>query len=177
LALLTSALDDLRSPWRALFIGGGPMGNTLQEWGRKYPERVRIVSATHDGVPAYLNAADILCAPSQSMPNWREQFGRMIIEAFASGLAVVGSDSGEIPHVIADAGIVVGEKDVSAWVRTLDRLLEDEPLRADLAQRGRTRAVEYFAWPVIAREHLEFFEQILRGRLVEFQVPALPTDL
>ena len=64
------------------------------------------------------------------MPNWSEQFGRMIIEGFATGLVVVGSDSGEIPHVIGDAGIVVGEKDVSAWVRTLDILLEDEPLRA-----------------------------------------------
>jgi glycosyltransferase involved in cell wall biosynthesis len=166
LTLLTSALDELRSPWRVLFIGNGPMRNSLEEWGKKYPEQVRIVSATHDDVPAYMNAADILCTPSQTMANWREQFGRMIIEGFASGLAVVGSDSGEIPHVIGDAGIVVGEKDQSAWVRTLERLIEDEALRADFSQRGRVRAEEHFAWPVIARQHIDFFEQLLGSEVV-----------
>jgi len=164
LDLLTSALGQLHSPWRALFIGNGPMQKSLEEWGRKYSGRVRIVSATHDEVPAYLNAADILCAPSQTMANWREQFGRMIIEGFASGLAVVGSDSGEIPHVIGDAGIVVGEKDQSAWVRTLGNLIEDNSLRTDLSRRGWARAEEQFAWPVIARRHLEFFEQLLYER-------------
>ncbi len=164
LDLLTSVLDQVHSPWRALFIGSGPMQEDLEEWSKKYPRRVRIVSATHDEVPEYLNAADILCAPSQTMPNAREQFGRMIIEGFASGLAVVGSDSGEIPHVIGDAGMVVGEEDQSAWVRTLERLLEDKALRNDLSERGRLRAEEQFAWPVIARRHLEFFEQLLCGR-------------
>jgi glycosyltransferase involved in cell wall biosynthesis len=81
-------------------------------------------------------------------------------------LAVVGSDSGEIPHVIGDAGIVVGEKDQSAWVRTLERLIEDEALRADFSQRGRVRAEEHFAWPVIARQHIDFFEQLLGSEVV-----------
>lgn len=164
IGLLTSALDQLRSPWRVLFIGGGPMQKGLEEWGTKYPGRVRIVGVTHDEVPAYLNAADILCAPSQTVANWREQFGRMIIEGFASGLAVVGSDSGEIPHVIGDAGMVVGEKDRSAWVHTLERLLDDRSLLSDLSVRGRVRAEEQFAWPVIARRHLEFFEELLYKR-------------
>jgi glycosyltransferase involved in cell wall biosynthesis len=163
LDLLTSALDRLHPPWRALFIGSGPMQGSLEEWGEKFPERVRIVNLTHDEVPAYLNAADILCAPSQTMVNAHEQFGRMIIEGFASGLAVVGSDSGEIPYVIGDAGIVVGEKDQSGWVSALGRLLEDERLRADLSSRGRARAEDQFAWPVIARQHVEFFEQLLCG--------------
>jgi glycosyltransferase involved in cell wall biosynthesis len=161
LALLTQALDKLGSPWRLLFIGSGPGREGLEAWARKYPGRICFVSPVHDDVPQYLNAADILCAPSQTMSNWSEQFGRMITEGFASGLAVVGSDSGEIPHVIGDAGLVVGEKDSSGWVRTLDRLLEDEQLRADLSRRGRLRAVENFAWPVIARQHVDFFEQLL----------------
>lgn len=164
LDLLTSVLDQLRPPWRMLFIGSGPMQKNLEEWGRKHPGQVRIVSATHDEVPAYLSAADILCAPSQTMGNAREQFGRMIIEGFASGLAVAGSDSGEIPHVVGDAGIVVGERDQAGWVRTLERLLEDEALRADLSARGRARAESQFSWPVIARQHLEFFDRLLCDR-------------
>jgi glycosyltransferase involved in cell wall biosynthesis len=161
LEFLTSALDRLRSPWRALFIGGGPMQESLEEWAKKYPGRIRFVNVTHDEVPEYLNAADILCAPSQTMPNWREQFGRMIIEGFASGLAVVGSDSGEIPHVIGDAGIVLGERDEAAWVNTLEHLLTGESFRNELGGRARIRAVEQFSWPVIARQHLDFFSELL----------------
>jgi len=162
LPLLVSVLDQLRCPWKALFVGSGPLQKSLEEWGRRYPGRVRIISATHDEVPAYLNAADILCAPSQTLPHASEQFGRMIIEGFASGLPVVGSDSGEIPYVIGDAGIVLGEKDHSAWSLTLERLINDETLRGDLATRGRVRAEDHFAWPVIARQHLEFFDELRR---------------
>jgi glycosyltransferase involved in cell wall biosynthesis len=164
LALLTRVLDGLHSPWRALFIGSGPEKESVERWSAGHPGQVRIVGATHDEVPALLNAVDILCAPSQTMSNWREQFGRMIIEGFTSGLAVVGSDSGEIPHVIGDAGVVVGEKDEEGWVRAIERLIGDERFRAELSARGRARAEGHFAWPVIAREHLDFFEEISSGK-------------
>jgi glycosyltransferase involved in cell wall biosynthesis len=161
LELLTSALDQVRSPWRCLFIGAGPLQEFLEGWARKYPSDVRIVGARHGEVPGYLNAGDILCAPSQTTSTTYEQFGRMIIEGFASGLAVVGSDSGEVPRVIADAGIVVGESDEAGWVSAVERLLRDQALRSELSARGRVRAVKNFAWPVIARRHIEFFEEIL----------------
>jgi glycosyltransferase involved in cell wall biosynthesis len=159
--LLMSALDQVHASWRMLFIGSGPMRSNLEEWSKQFPQRVRILRALHDEVPAYLNAADILCAPSQTLPKGHEQFGRMIIEAFASGLGVIGSDSGEIPHVIGDAGLVVGEKNLTGWVQAIERLLQDRELRTDLAQRGRVRALEHFSWPVIAREHIGFFQQVI----------------
>jgi glycosyltransferase involved in cell wall biosynthesis len=164
LTLLTSVLDELRSPWRMLFIGKGPLRPELERWATRYSRRVRFVSPDHKDVPRYLNAADLLCAPSQTMPDAIEQFGRMITEAFAVGVPVVGSDSGEVPYVIGDGGVVVGEKDTQGWVNALDRLLLDESLRAELSAKGRQRAAEHFAWPVIARKHLEFFEEILAGK-------------
>jgi glycosyltransferase involved in cell wall biosynthesis len=65
---------------------------------------VRIVKVAHDEVPAYLNAMDLLCAPSLTTPSWREQLGRMVVEALACGVPVISSDSGELPFVVADAG-------------------------------------------------------------------------
>ena len=62
---------------------------------------------------------DVMCAPSQTTPKWREQFGRMLIEAFASGVPVVGSDSGEIPFVIDEAGVLVGVISMSDVLRKL----------------------------------------------------------
>lgn len=160
--LLTRVLDGLKPTWRALFVGSGPLENELRAWADRYPERVRICTGvTHDEVPRYLNAMDCLCAPSQTTPRWREQFGRMLVEAFACGVPVIGSDSGEIPHVIGDAGLVVGERDQAGWGEALARLLDSPQQRQELAARGLERAHASYAWPVVARQHLDFFEQVL----------------
>ena len=162
---LMNVLDRLQDPWRALFIGAGPLESDLRAWTRGYGDRVAIeTTVRHDDVQAYLNAMDVLCAPSQTTPSWREQFGRMLIEGFACGIPVVASDSGEIPNVIGDAGLVVPEGDVDGWTQAVARLIADPALRADLAHRGRERAVSRFAWPVVARQHLDFFEELLTAR-------------
>src|SRR5262249_14287218 len=139
--------------------------SVLRRWASRHGDRVRVCTdVRHATVPVYVNAMDVLCAPSRTTPRWREQFGRMLIEAFACGVPVVGSDSGEIPHVIGDAGLVVGERDEPGWRAALAGLLESPGRRRELAARGLERAWSRFAWPVIARQHLDFFEEILAGR-------------
>jgi glycosyltransferase involved in cell wall biosynthesis len=103
---------------------------------------------------------DILCAPSRTTPRWREQFGRMLIEAFACGVPVIASDSGEIPFVVADAGILVDEADADAWRREIARVIDDAALRARLAARGRQRALDTYDWRVVARQHVEWFDAL-----------------
>jgi glycosyltransferase involved in cell wall biosynthesis len=165
LNVLQSALDEITTPWRALFVGAGPLETELRKWAERYGNRVRIcTSVAHGEVPSYLNAMDVLCAPSQTTPAWKEQFGRMIVEAFASGLAFIGSDSGEIPNVVGDAGLIVGEKDSQGWSSAITGLLENATRRHEFAARGLARAHEQFAWAVVARRYLEFFESILAGK-------------
>lgn len=160
--LLRGALERLETPWRALFVGGGPLEPSLRAWAERQGGRVRIVTGVpHARVPHALNAMDVLCAPSQTMPRWKEQFGRMLAEGFACGVPVVSSDSGEIPHTMGDAGRVLPEADTAAWTTTLAELLESPARRQELSARGRERAVSRFAWPVVAKEHLDFFESVL----------------
>jgi glycosyltransferase involved in cell wall biosynthesis len=161
LRLLMNALDACQGEWHALFVGGGPLELKLRAFAAAHPGRVHIQTGVpHDGVPEWLNAMSMLAAPSQTTARWREQFGRMLIEAMACGVPVIASDSGEMPFVVGDAGAIVPEADVTAWTAALDRLLADEALRRDLAARGLARARQY-AWPVVARAHLEFFETLL----------------
>ena len=163
ISLLMNVLDSLKTPWRALFIGSGPLAPQVEAWSRRHGGNVRVQSGVgHDEVPAFMNAMDVLCAPSQSTARWREQFGRMLIEAFACGVPVVASNSGEIPHVVGDAGVLVAEGDRAGWVTALTALLEDPARRAELVRRGRARAETIYAWPVIARQHLKFFEELTR---------------
>jgi glycosyltransferase involved in cell wall biosynthesis len=164
LRLLTDVLDRLSTPWRALFIGNGPLEADLRTWARRYGDRVALVTnVDHDGVPDWLTAMDVLCAPSQTTPRWREQFGRMLIEAFAAGVPVVASDSGEIPYVVADSGVIVAEQDDAAWERTLSALLPDVERRHALAQFGRERAVREYDWTVVARRQSQYFRHIIEG--------------
>jgi glycosyltransferase involved in cell wall biosynthesis len=88
----------------------------------------------------------------------------MLIEAFACGVPVVASDSGEIPYVVANAGVIVNERDENAWVAALNELLDSPALRVDLAGRGVEQARTRFAWECVAREHLDFFSALLDQR-------------
>jgi glycosyltransferase involved in cell wall biosynthesis len=147
-----------------LFVGGGARERSLREFASNHPGRVHVQTGVpHDEVPAWLNAMDILCAPTRSTPRWREQFGRMLIEAMACGIALAASDSGEIPFVVGDAGIVVGEHDAEGWKRAVTGLIEDEAARQACARRGLARAREGYGWPLVARRHLAFFDEVLRG--------------
>jgi glycosyltransferase involved in cell wall biosynthesis len=162
---LMRALDGCASPWRALFVGGGAMEGELRAWAAGHGDRVRIeTEVKHDAVPGRLNAMDLLCAPSRTTPRWKEQLGRMLIEAMACGVPVAASDSGEIPHVVGGAGAVVPEADEDAWRRTLDHLLASPDARAELAAKGLARARDEFALPVVARRHLGFFAEVLAAK-------------
>ena len=162
LALLMQALDSLSTPWRALFVGSGPMEGALRAWSARYGDRVRVATdISHSHVPRYLNVMDLMCAPSQTTIRWREQFGRMIIEAFACGVPVIASDSGEIPQVVGNAGILVAESDVSLWTGKIGELVENLPLRSELSAAGLERARSLYAWPHVARRHLDFFGELI----------------
>jgi glycosyltransferase involved in cell wall biosynthesis len=159
---LMRALDAASQPWRAMFVGGGPMEAELRTWAVRHGDRVRIVTGVaHEGVPEHLNAMDLLCAPSRTTPRWMEQLGRMLTEAMACGVPVIGSDSGEIPFVIGDAGIIAPEDDVAAWTHAIDAMLATPPRRAVFATRGLARVREVFALDVVARRHLDFFRELL----------------
>ena len=162
LNVLMRALEHAHRPWRALFVGGGPMVTDLSTFAAAHPGRVTVLTdVRHDEVPEYLSVMDVLCAPSQTTRRWREQFGRMLIEAMACGVTVIASRGGEIPHVVGDAGLLLDEADVARWTEAIDRLLADPDVRRDLAARGLARAHEKYAWPVVARAHLAFFEELL----------------
>jgi glycosyltransferase involved in cell wall biosynthesis len=161
-ALLCGVLERMQSPWHALFVGGGTLEPFLRAFESRHPSRVRVVTGVvHGEVPRWLNAMTMLCAPSQTTAGWREQFGRMLVEAMACGVPVLGSDSGEIPFVIGDAGGILPEAEPDAWMAAIEHLLNDPAARREYAERGMTRVAERYTWPVVARAHLDWFAEVL----------------
>src|SRR5207245_3300012 len=93
----------------------------------------------HHEVPRYLERMTALVLPSLTTPTWKEQFGHVLIEAMACGVPVIGSDSGAIPEVIGDAGLVVPEGDVAGLAEALRRPASTPGLRTHLPSPGRGR--------------------------------------
>jgi glycosyltransferase involved in cell wall biosynthesis len=111
--------------------------------------------------------------PSLTTPRWKEQFGRMLVEAMACGVPVIGSDSGEIPNVIGDAGLVVPEGDSVALRTAIARLRDDATERQRLAERGRARVLVLFTQEAVARRTHAVYQEMLaayRARAVQPQV-------
>lgn len=124
-----------------IVIGHGDLEPTVRRWMEKQNSKnMLLAKLAHHEVPNMLANIDVILCPSQTRKNWKEQFGRMLIESFACGVAVVGSNSGEIPYVINQAGVVVGELDEEKWVRETLRLLEDKQERERLIRLGLNRA-------------------------------------
>jgi glycosyltransferase involved in cell wall biosynthesis len=164
LDVLMQAMEQIGGarPWSLLLLGSGEYQEKVQAWAEKqgWRDRVRIKLVKHAEVPRYLGSMDLMVAPSQTMKNWREQFGRMLIEAFACGVPVVGSDSGEIPHVIGSAGRVVPEADVTGWAQAIAQLLDHPEERDTLRNCGLSRATQ-FSTATIAEQYREYYRWLV----------------
>jgi len=147
-------------------LGGGPQRAYLERLAVELGivERVRFedpIPSTQ--MPDYYHQLDALVLPSMTRPNWKEQFGRVLIEAMACGVPVVGSDSGEIPNVIGDAGLVFAEGDAEALQTKLSQLMADTALRDELARRGRERVLAHYTQAQVAARTYQVYLELLGG--------------
>ncbi len=164
--LLIEALAGMPAHVRLRFIGAGPDEAELRRLADAHgvAERVEFRAAVPTNqVPAALAEVDVLAAPSMTQSNWMEQFGRVLIEAMACGTPVVGSDSGEIPRVIGDAGLVTPEGDVAALRGALMRLEADPEFRVRLGQMGRERTLQLFTNDSAADNIVGVYRQVMSG--------------
>jgi len=127
-------------------------------------DRIVRINVHNIEVPAYMNVCDVVVLPSVSTPRWREQFGRVLPEAMACEVPVIGSRSGNIPAVVGDAGILVEEGSAPALVRAIEELITDPVRRHQLGVRGRERVIEHFSVEAQVRQLKSLLELVLDGR-------------
>jgi glycosyltransferase involved in cell wall biosynthesis len=161
--LLVDACATLRFDYRLVILGQGP---SLMEIRARARERGIDANLVFEGsvrsteMPRHLQELDALVLPSLTRPNWAEQFGRVLVEAMACGVPVIGSSSGEIPDVIGDAGLVVPEGSSEPISAALEQLEGDEELWRSLAHRGRDRVLGEFTHARIAEQTVELYRRV-----------------
>jgi glycosyltransferase involved in cell wall biosynthesis len=149
------ALASCDTSVNAVFIGSGPLAEAIASRASEkgVAGRVRLVPQLGDPaeLAKWMNAIDVLALPSRTTARWKEQFGRVLAEAGACGRPVIGTNSGAIPDVIGDAGIVVPEREPAALATAIESL-RVSPARVELlGQLGRRRAVDRYSWAAVAR--------------------------
>jgi len=125
-------------------------------------------------ISLYTHAAIFVC------PSVYEPFGIINLEAMACETPVVASSVGGIPEVVehGETGLLVPPEAVSATdveprnpaqfsrdlAAAVNVLLDDPALRASMAAKARARVEQKFSWTSIARQTLEFYEELVAGR-------------
>lgn len=166
--LLLRAVANLPGVWRVHIAGEGPELGPLmglaQELGIE--GRVHFDGPIPSGqIAAYLQQLDVLVLASRTLPNWKEQFGRVLVEAMACEVAVVGARSGEIAHVIGEAGLTFPEEDVDALHGRLLQLIQSATLRDELGRRGRGRVLAHYTQAQVAARTVDVYWKMINCEL------------
>jgi glycosyltransferase involved in cell wall biosynthesis len=113
----------------------------------------------YDDVPNVYRRGDLFMSPT-----YAEGFSNTILEAMASGLAIVSTNSVGVVDCLRDDdnALLVEPGDVPALAEAIRRMLTDAALRTRLAQRAYDEVQTQYAWTTIARQIAGVYEQ-LRG--------------
>ena len=164
-SILIDALAEIKDEnWRFLIVGDGPERSTMEKRLESYGllGRCEFIGAVpYDETPKFFQKADVLVVPTVTTKKIREQFGRVIVEAMACHVPVIGSTCGAIPEVIDRAGLVFPEGDSTALAEQLRRLLLDKELRKQLALAGRKRVEKYYTWDRVAEKIFAAYTEVL----------------
>ena len=169
--LLKAAAGLGNRSFKLLLLGRGELKDELlrtsQELGLDN-QLIQLDSVKHDEVAQYISAMNTLVLPSETTyqfktltaTGWKEQFGHVLIEAMAAAVPVIGSDSGEIPNVIGDAGLVFPEGDSNELCDRLSQLIDDPTFAENVGRSGYQRCISRYTNKALAKNILEFYRSL-----------------
>ncbi len=164
LADLVEAVARCPVSANVLLVGDGPMAGRLLHQAKALglAERIRILPARPlQELPAVMNAMDVLVLPSRTTARWKEQFGRVLIEANACETPVIGSDSGAIADVVGEGGLIFRERDAASLAATIRRLLDDPALARTLGMQGRRQVLAKYTWQRVAEQMHAIYQTVI----------------
>lgn len=156
---LLSALRelDLRG-FEVDIVGDGPYLPTLKQMASEFGLPVRFWGWLDNKSPELKDLYErsaIFAFTSEA-----ENFPVVLLEAMAAGQAIVTSEGTGCPEVVGPDALLVPPRRPDSLAAALDRLIQDDDLRAQLGQRARARVEQEFGWQAIARRHVALYREV-----------------
>jgi glycosyltransferase involved in cell wall biosynthesis len=152
------AVKDIKLDWQLHVVGQGPYLPELKKLaeGSKTPIKFWgwLDNNDHTFYELFSKSA-IFVFPSEA-----ENFPSVLLEALASGMAIITSTAGGCPEVVGKAGLLVEPRDTEGIRKMLVKLTESDKLRQQLGQDALKRA-QQFNWENIARQYLNCYNEVL----------------
>ncbi len=130
-------------------VGDGPLKSLAEEYARRFP--VRLLGYVHyKDLPEVYRQCDIFCLPGKDVYKFGikimedGQYTIAVLEAMASGLPIVISNSGAYPEMVGSNNFIIPQGDIKRLYESLRILVEDEELRHKIGASNRRRAEELF---------------------------------
>ena len=162
---LMRAVAGLEDDTSLLIIGRGPLEKKIRSLSRRLNMKDRVVikgGCKREEMPRYLSAMDLLVVPSRTTKKWKEQFGRIIIEAWGCLVPVIGSSSGHIPELIGQAGLIFEEDDVLEMRHKIKQVKKNIRLRLQLIERGKVQVRDNYTWEKVAGKIHDVYQKLLQ---------------
>ncbi len=145
---------------RLVLLGGGPGLSEIKRLceAEKISDKVLIIlEMPFAGVPDLYAAADIKVIASEY-----ESFSFTTLEAMASGLPLVVTDTEWVPQLIGNdkGGRVVPRNNPELFCRALLELARDPRLRKEMGRENRDRAVREYGWDSSAKKMADLCDQL-----------------
>jgi phosphatidylinositol alpha-1,6-mannosyltransferase len=158
-----------------LLVGDGPYRDRLERMARHLGVAGSVIFAgapSRAELPAYFDAGNVFAMPCRTRRRGLdvEGLGMVFLEAAATGLPVVGGDSGNSADAIRDGetGYVVSGRSVADLAERLNRLLSDPGAARAMGDKGMAWVQQEWRWEIIAHR----FAEILAGGVNPGQRPA-----
>ena len=158
-----AAVDDVS----LVVLGAGADSDALQAHAQRLNLSDRLLMlppCSPADVARVMNALDCLVLPSRTTRTWKEQFGRVIMEAQACAVPVIGSSSGAIPGVVGPGGWIVPEGDSSALAGLLARLIGAPDEVRHVGEAGYVQAQTRFSAAAVANTLADAFQSAAAAR-------------
>lgn len=146
-----------------VIVGDGPLRGDLEKQALSIRNKVIFLGAkTHEDLKAIYASADVFVIPSVTTKDGdQEGFGLVMLEAMASGLPVIASNSGGITQLIINEvnGLLCEEKCVKELVNGIKRILEDDELYCEIIN-NTGNMIEKYDYRIIAQKYIEIMNAI-----------------
>lgn len=159
---LLRACNHVHGAWTLSVLGTGPEQESLEELAQRFGQASRLRwlgGAGREAIERLWREIDVLVVPSRATATWVERYHPLLVEAMALGLPVVVADTGALPELVGEAGIVASDPEAMGIALQQLLIAPDERLRRGAA--ARQRVLEHLSHGAIAERTLSFWRTVV----------------